>query len=327
MKVLITGAAGFIGSHLANKLYERGHDVVAIDDLSGGFKANINPAIKFIEKSICDKSLEDTFLSEKPEIVHHLAAYAAEGLSPFIRAFNYDVNLVGTARVLNATVNCNARRLVFASSIAAYGSLKPPFTEEMTPHPEDPYGIAKYACELDIQAAVRSWGIEAVILRPHNVYGENQNISDMYRNVVALFARSVLTNKPMRIFGDGNQKRCWTHIDDLVKNFIDATERSHIIGVFNVGTDEVNTVNSLAQIFQDIVPGSTIEYVPARDEVYDAVSDHTRALQTFGPATISLYHGIERYITYLRKNKELLDRKPEIFGNIEVLRGLPSVWA
>ena len=188
MKSLVTGGAGFIGAHVTNELIAMGHEVVVLDDLSGGFEENINPQARFVKGSILDHDLlEKLFAEEKFDYVYHLAAYAAEGLSHFIKRFNYNNNLIGTVNLVNESIKNKIKSFVFTSSIAVYGAGKPPLREDMTPQPEDPYGVAKYACEMELKVAHEMFGLDYVIFRPHNVYGEYQNLGDRYRNVVGIF--------------------------------------------------------------------------------------------------------------------------------------------
>src|SRR5205085_459506 len=162
-------------------LIQRGLSVVALDDLSGGFRDNVNAKAQFIEGSVTDAGLIDKLFSKhKFDHVFHLAAYAAEGLSHFIRRYNYENNLLGSMTLINASVNHNVKCFVFTSSIAVYGKNQLPMTEELVPQPEDPYGISKYAVELDLRAAHEMFGLNYIVFRPHNVYGERQNIADRY---------------------------------------------------------------------------------------------------------------------------------------------------
>jgi len=185
---LVTGKAGFIGSHVARHLLRAGKSVVVLDDLSGGFEGNIPAGAELVKGSILDVALpEDLFAGRGIRTVYHLAAYAAEGLSPFIRRFNYANNVVGSVNLINMAVKFKVGCFVFASSIAVYGKTDPPMTEDDTPQPQDPYGIAKYAVELDLKAAHEVFGLPYVIFRAHNVYGEHQNIADPYRNVIGSF--------------------------------------------------------------------------------------------------------------------------------------------
>src|SRR5213078_1607498 len=179
MKALVTGGAGFIGAHVARHLLDSGHDVVVLDDLSGGFEANVPAGAAFADGSVTDAELvDDLFRTHEFAHVFHLAAYAAEGLSHFIRRFNYTNNLLGSVNLINTAVLKGCDCFIFTSSIAVYGANQLPMTEETSPRPEDPYGISKFAVELDLQAAHDMFGLDFIVFRPHNVYGERQNISD-----------------------------------------------------------------------------------------------------------------------------------------------------
>src|SRR5580658_3109311 len=216
IKSLITGGAGFIGAHVTNELIKMGHEGIVLDDLSGGFEENINPAAIFIKGSITDHELITRIFNEhKFDYVYHLAAYAAEGLSHFIKRFNYNNNLIGSVNLINESIKHKVKCFVFTSSIAVYGIGKPPLREDMIPVPEDPYGVAKYAVEMELRVSHEMFGLNYVIFRPHNVYGEYQNLGDRYRNVVGIFMNQIMQGKPMTIFGDGKQTRAFSYIDDV----------------------------------------------------------------------------------------------------------------
>jgi len=218
-KILVTGGAGFMGSHAADALIEDGNEVIVLDDLSGGFVENVNKKATFIEGSITDNQLiKSLFEEHKFHYVYHLGAYAAEGLSHFIRRFNYNNNLIGSINLINESLIHDIKCFIFTSSIAAYGTGQTPFTEETTPMPEDPYGISKYAVELDLKAAHKMFGLNYIIFRPHNVYGERQNMGDKYRNVIGIFMNQIMQNKELTIFGDGEQTRAFTYIGDITKH-------------------------------------------------------------------------------------------------------------
>src|SRR6476659_11258584 len=279
MRVLVTGGAGFIGAHVASNLLESGHDVVVLDDLSGGYEANVPAGADFVVGSVVDPELvDDLFRTHGFSHVFHLAAYAAEGLSHFIRRFNYENNVLGSINVLNAALLAEtAGRFVFASSIAVYGPAQTPMSEDVVPEPEDPYGIAKYAVELDLAAAQRMFGLDYTIFRPHNVYGELQNLADPYRNVIGIFMNQVMAGRPMTVFGDGLQTRAFTHIDDvapLMARSIEVPEAAN--EVFNVGADTPYTVLELAQTVARVlgVADPEIDFLPPRQEVVHAFSDH-----------------------------------------------------
>ena len=213
---LVTGGAGFIGAHVVNELIEMGHKVVVLDDLSGGFEDNINPKATFVEGSVTDEKLvEQLFIDHKFDYVYHLAAYAAEGLSHFIRRFNYTNNLIGSVNLINESIKNKVKCFVFTSSIAVYGAGQVPLLESTIPQPEDPYGVSKYAVEMDLKTAHEMFGLNYVVFRPHNVYGEYQNIGDRYRNVIGIFMNQLMQKKPLTVFGDGNRARAFSYISDV----------------------------------------------------------------------------------------------------------------
>jgi len=329
MKVLVTGGAGFIGAHVARHLLEAGHDVVVLDDLSGGYESNVPTGAVFVDGSVTDPELvDDLFQTHEFAHVFHLAAYAAEGLSHFIRRFNYTNNVIGSVNVLNAAVRAETvERFVFASSIAVYGPAQAPMSEDVVPEPEDPYGIAKYAVELDLAAAQRMFGLDYIIFRPHNVYGELQNLADPYRNVIGIFMNQVMAGRPMTVFGDGLQTRAFTHIDDvapLIARSIDVPEATN--EVFNVGAETPHSVLDLAfavaRAFDVAEP--EIEFLPARKEVVHAFSDHAKLHRVFGEApTVPLEEGLRRMVEWAR---EIGVRDPIRFESVEVLRNMPPSW-
>jgi UDP-glucose 4-epimerase len=329
MKVLVTGGAGFIGAHVARHLLEAGHDVVVLDDLSGGYESNVPTEAVFVDGSVTDPELvDDLFRTHEFAHVFHLAAYAAEGLSHFIRRFNYTNNVLGSVNVLNAAVRAETvERFVFASSIAVYGPAQTPMSEDVVPEPEDPYGIAKYAVELDLAAAQRMFGLDYTIFRPHNVYGELQNSADPYRNVIGIFMNQVMSGRPMTVFGDGLQTRAFTHIDDvapLIARSIGVPGATN--EVFNVGAETPHSVLDLASAVARALDGAEpeIEFLPARKEVVHAFSDHAKLHRVFGEApTVPLEEGLRRMAEWAR---EIGVRDPVRFESVEVLRNMPPSW-
>ncbi len=325
--VLITGVAGFIGSHVAEHCLKLGMNVVGLDDLSGGFVENVPPGVNFTRGSITDTALlARLFEQHRFDYVHHLAAYAAEGLSHFIRRFNYETNLVGSINLINESVKHDVRCFVFASSIAVYGAGQTPMTEEMTPEPEDPYGISKYAVELDLKAAHRMFGLPYVVFRPHNVYGERQNIADRYRNVIGIFMNQVMKGEPMTIFGDGLQTRAFSHVDDIAPLIARSPRLTAAQNqVFNVGADTPHSVLDLAAEVADAFDAPRrIVHLPAREEVVHAFSSHEKALRHFGSsASISLRDGIRRMASWARARGPT---EPVVFGDVEVRKRLPPSW-
>jgi UDP-glucose 4-epimerase len=324
---LVTGGAGFIGSHVVDFLLEMGHRVLVLDDLSGGFRENVHPAATLIEGSITDAELlDDIFAAHHIDYVYHLAAYAAEGLSHFIRNYNYTNNLVGSMNVLNNAVRHRCRCFVFASSIAVYGTGQTPLHESMTPQPEDPYGISKYAVELDLKAARRMFGIDSIIFRPHNVYGERQNIGDPYRNVIGIFMNQILQGLPCTIFGDGTQTRAFSHIADVAPVIAQSVSNPNAYNqVFNVGADIPYSVNELAEQVQLAMGKYTgTVHLPAREEVLHAFSDHSKSREVFGAsAGVALADGLQRMAEWVKK---VGTREGKPFDNIEVEREMPPSW-
>jgi UDP-glucose 4-epimerase len=327
--VLVTGAAGFIGSHVCDHLVNAGYNVIALDDLSGGFIDNIHPKAQFIKGSINDVDLvNDLFEQHKFEYVFHLAAYAAEGLSHFIRRFNYNNNLIGSINLINASINAGTVKcFVFTSSIAVYGANQLPMKEENTPQPEDPYGVAKFAVEQDLKAAHEMFGLNYIIFRPHNVYGERQNIGDPYRNVVGIFMNQIMQGKRLTIFGDGKQTRAFSHIDDVAPVIAKSIEVNEAYNeVFNIGADTPYTVKELATLVCDAFEvKEQIDYLDARNEVAHAYSSHDKVHSYFGHMikNIPLNAGIERMVSDAKAKGP---RKGEKFGNIEVEKNMPPAW-
>jgi UDP-glucose 4-epimerase len=272
------------------------------------------------------KAVERLFDEGRFDYVYHLAAYAAEGLSHFIRRFNYTNNVIGSVNLINESIKHDVKRFIFTSSIAVYGASQLPMREDMTPQPEDPYGIGKYAVELDLKAAHEMFGLDFVVFRPHNVYGENQNIGDRYRNVIGIFMNQIMQGQPMTIFGDGTQTRAFSHVDEVAPQIARSVEVAEARNqVFNVGADRPYSVKSLAGIVARAFGSEPrIQFLEARKEVLHAFSDHTRVNQVFGVgATVELEEGVFRMAAWARK---VGARRSREFGAIEVDRNLPPGW-
>jgi UDP-glucose 4-epimerase len=324
---LVTGGAGFIGSHVTNELLQAGHTVVVLDDLSGGFRENVNARAVFVEGSILDHALlEKLFAEHKFDYVYHFAAYAAEGLSHFIKRFNYSNNLIGSVNLINESVKHKVKCFVFTSSIAVYGALKPPMKEEMVPVPEDPYGIAKLAVEQDLKVTHEMFGLDYVIFRPHNVYGEFQNIGDRYRNVVGIFMNQLMQGKPLSVFGDGSQTRAFSYIGDLAPVIADCVNIPAAKNqVFNIGADKEYSVLELAKAtMQAMGISGEVRHLEARNEVLHAHADHSKVKKIFGEGKItSLEEGLKRMADWA---KAAGVRKSQRFNAIEISEKLPPSW-
>lgn len=327
MRTLVTGGAGFIGSHVASHCLELGHEVVVLDDLSGGFEDHIPERASFVNGSVSDERLVNRIFDKFDfDYVYHLAAYAAEGLSHFIRRFNYTNNLLGSVTLINAAVNHNVKCFVFTSSIAVYGSNQLPMREDMVPQPEDPYGISKYAVELDLRAAHELYGLNYIVFRPHNVYGEHQNIGDRYRNVVGIFMKQIMQGKAMTIFGDGTQTRAFSYIGDVATVIASSIHNPTAYNeTINVGASTHYSANTLAHVVSaafNVAP--QIEYLPARKEVLHAYADHSKAQRLFNLGEpISLIDGVSRMASWARIAGS---RESKYFEHIEVERELPMSW-
>ena len=332
MRTAITGAAGFIGSHVAEMLIADGHQVVAIDDLSGGFLENLPAGVEFEKLSVLDP-LDRVFSSFHPDAVYHLAGYAAEGLSHHIPVFNFTNNVVGTANVLAAAYRAGVKHFVFTSSIAAYGHPEndTSFDEDSVCNPCDPYGAAKLACEHHIRAFAAYFGKpDFTIFRPHNVFGPRQNISDPYRNVVGIFMRCALTGEAMPIFGDGTQTRSFSYIDSVARSIADAPMiEAASNATFNVGGDELMSVRDLAANVSKVmgVPLS-VEWLPPRTEVTHAHCRHELARKVFSSAyeqAIDIVSGLTRMAEFVKSRP--IPPATECPAAIEISDRLPPSWA
>ncbi|MEX2115419.1 MAG: NAD-dependent epimerase/dehydratase family protein [Bacteroidota bacterium] len=327
MTSLVTGGAGFIGSHVIDELVRRGHSVVALDDLSGGFRENVNENAIFVEGSVLDRTLiQSLFTNHRFDYIFHLAAYAAEGLSHFIKRFNYENNLIGSVNLINAAVNHEIKCFVFTSSIAVYGKGQLPMHEDLIPQPEDSYGIAKLAVERELAVTHEMFGLKYIVFRPHNVYGERQNIGDKYRNVAGIFMNQILQGKPMTVFGDGEQTRAFSYIGDVAPVIAGSVDILAAYNqVFNVGADTPCSVNELAlKVAAAMNVKPLLKNLDARNEVVHAYSTHDRARKVFNLGEPrSLEEGLRRMAAWI---KLVGSRKSSEFKDIEILKNLPPSW-
>jgi UDP-glucose 4-epimerase len=281
--ILITGCAGLLGSHYTRYLLDKGYRVVGIDDLSGSYEEYLPKHNNFVfhKFSLEDNAqkLRNIYLLHKPYATYHFAAYAAEGLSPFIRHYNYTNNILGSVNVINNCIEFDSK-LIFTSSMAVYGHQTPPFTEELPPSPCDPYGIAKYAIEMDIKQAADQFDLRYSIIRPHNVLGIYQNIWDKYRNAIGIFIRRTINGEPILAYGDGEQVRAFSDIAYYLEPFFKLID-SHDGETFNIGADKYWTINEVAAIVKQTGEkygySTRIEHVEPRHEVKKAYCDHGKA--------------------------------------------------
>lgn len=326
MKALVTGGAGFIGSHLCRHLQESGWDVVALDNLSGGFRSNLPSGIPLDETDLTDPAATLRAVSRiQADVVFHCAAYAPEGLSPWIRRYIYQQNLMASANLLNAVLTVGVDRLLFTSSMSVYGVGSPPYKESQQLAPTTPYGIAKYAVEQDIASASRLFGLNYTIIRPHNVYGPHQNLSDPYRNVIGIFMRHARNGQPLPVFNDGSQVRAFSYIDDIIPPIIlAATNPDANRETFNIGGDTPHTIMNIVDAMRVEFGGNlAVNMVGHRPEVHTAWCDHTKAKTVLGfnPQT-SLTEGISRMAAWART----ADIQPTEHPHPELTRNLPKHW-
>ena len=318
LRVLVTGAAGFMGSHLVDALVDDGHEVYGVDDMSGGFWRNVNPSSHFTELDLRRKEAAREYVSTvRPEILFHLAADATEGRSQFTPLTCTERNLMAYLHTLIPAIASGLRRVVLTSSMSVYGAQEPPFDEDMPPQPEDIYGVSKAAMEQATRILSKVHGFAYTIVRPHNVFGPRQNIADPYRNVIGIFINALLNDKKFYIYGDGEQRRAFTYIDDftpyMVKTGFDECCAGEVI---NIGPCDEVTINHLSDLVlslfyegQDIPDRLRPAYLPPRPmEVRDAYCTDDKARRLLGyHTTISLKEGIRRMIEWA---KELGPQEP-----------------
>jgi UDP-glucose 4-epimerase len=326
--VLITGVAGLLGSRLADWLIENKPDikVIGIDDLSGGFEENINPKVNFWQMDLSEHPIENCFEHHKPDYVFHFAAYAAEGLSPFIRKYNYTNNLISTANIVTQCIKHDVKRLVFTSTMAVYGHGEGGiFHEDMRRNPIDPYGVAKMGCERDIEIANDQHGLDYCIIRPHNVFGKKQNIWDKYRNVLGIWMYYHLNGQPITIFGDGTQKRAFSYIDDSLEPLWNAAIRPEASKqIINLGGIHEYSINEAADILADVMGGAEKVYLEGRHEVHTAVPTYQKSIDILGfEHKTDLREGLEKMWEWAQQ-QPMRDRF--VWPQYELEKGIYSFW-
>jgi len=327
-KVLITGVAGLLGSRLADWIIENKpeYKVVGIDDLSGGFEENINPKVDFWQMDLVNHPIENCFEVNNFDYVFHFAAYAAEGLSPFIRGYNYDNNLKATARIVNECIKTNVKRLVFTSTLAVYGHGDGGiFDEKQQQAPIDPYGVAKYACEMDIQIAGEQHGLDWCIIRPHNVYGIKQNIWDKYRNVLGIWMFQHLNKTRMTVFGDGEQTRAFSYINDSLEPLWNAAVRPKASKeIINLGGIEKHSINEALDTFMDVTGACCVSYEEGRHEVKHSIPTYQKSVDILGfKHTTNLKEGLTEMWEWAKQQPM---RERFVWSKYELDKGIYSFW-
>jgi UDP-glucose 4-epimerase len=314
MNIMVTGAAGFIGSYIVDELIDRNHTVYAVDDLSGGYRENVNPQAIFCKIDLRNKkAIKELIEQVKPEIIYHLAADATEGRSQFTPLECTERNYLAYMNLLVPAIRNGMQKMVLFSSMSVYGAQKPPFDEDMHPEPEDIYGISKYAMEQATKILGEVHGFKWTIIRPHNVYGPRQNMADPYRNVIAIFMNKILHNEPFYIYGDGNQKRAFSYIEDSVVGMVEAGFMENTDSqIINIGPDKEYTINELAENILKIAGAEHLKpkYLPSRPkEVKNAWCTNKKAKHLLGyKDSISLQEGLKKMWDWA-KEKGLVDFK------------------
>lgn len=329
MKILVTGVAGFLGSHLADYFISTGVKVVGIDNLIGGYEENVPKGVEFYKVDLSLLSdIEPIF--KGVDTVIHAACTAYEGLSVFSPDLVVKNTMQITASTLSAAVSGGVRKFVFLSSMARYGTQKTnPFTESMTPNPQDPYGIAKYGSELLVRNICQTHGLKYVILVPHNIIGPRQKYDDPFRNVASIMINRMLQSKQPIIYGDGEQKRCFSFIEDVVSPIAKAVNSNVVDGqVVNIGPDEeFISINYLAKIIAKELDFELQPiYHPERpQEVYlaNCSADKARKLLAYNTTTF-LEEGIRKLVEWIKVNgsKEFKYHLPIEIKNTKT----PKTW-
>ena len=325
MRVLVTGGAGFIGGWLGRELIARGHSVAVIDDLSGGYRRNIHPEAAWYRYTLTNaENVDNAFADFRPELVIHAAAYAAEGLSHWMRRYCFEQNLISWADIVNSSIRHDVRRIVTLSSMAVYGSQQVPFTEDLVPQPEDPYGAGKAAVEADLRALGHVQGIEWIVVRPHNVYGPRQNLADPYRNVVGIFMRQALQGIPLTVFGDGRQTRAFSYIEDVAQAIATMALGPKHGYIVNVGGEEPIQILTLAERVLEVTESRAgIAHLPRRYEVRDAYCKHDVLREVLGKwEPTSMREGLPRMAEWAQD----LTIGPLRQYDYEVERNLHAAW-
>ncbi len=330
MKVLITGVAGLLGSRLADWIIENKPEVEVwgLDDLSGGYQENVNPKVNFLNINLVTDTdyISDVFDDQQFDYVFHFAAYAAEGLSPFIRTYNYDNNLRATALIVNECIKNNVQRLVFTSTLAVYGHQDGNiFDENQVPKPIDPYGVAKYGCEMDIQIAGEQHGLDWCIIRPHNVYGVKQNIWDKYRNVLGIWMFQHLNGESMTIFGDGTQTRAFSFIDDSIEPLWNSAILPRASKqIINLGGTKEISINEASSVLMKVIGDGSRVYLEKRHEVKHSIPTYQKSIDILGfEHKTDLEEGLTKMWEWAKQQPK---RKRFIWPHYELDKGIYSYW-
>lgn len=337
MNILITGVAGLVGANFSRYLLENREflkidKIYGIDDLSGGYLENVpddNPEFIFVRADLTDKDdqkrIEDLVFSNNIRYIWHFSAYAAEGLSPFIRQYNYISNIIPTVFLINMAIKYNIKRFIFTSSMATYGNNVTPFTEDLQPNPIDPYGIAKYACEMDLKVAYDQHGLEYCVILPHNIYGKYQNIWDPYRNVLGIWMYQALNDQPFTIYGDGEQTRAFSYIEDILpclwRSAVNEACKNERI---NLGGKRSVSLNEAAKLLCKITGNERLVYLEGRHEVKHAWSSYEKSERLLDyKETVTLEQGLRLMWEWA---KTVPDRERVYWKDYELDKNIYLYW-
>ena len=328
--ILITGVAGLIGSRMADWIIKNKpeYTVVGIDNLFGGYMENVPKEVVFYKRELSSDSLKDIFDKYQFDYVYHFAAYAAEGLSPFMRMFNDRNNMLSTDNIINECIMHDVKRLIYTSSMSVYGRgiyEGRIFDEDDRPDPIDPYAVSKYACETNIKIAGEQHGLDWCIIRPHNVYGIGQNIWDKYRNVLGIWMYQTINNQPMLIYGDGKQTRAFSYIDDILEPMWNAAVlKKASKEIINLGGIAGYSINSAAEILCKITGYNNISHEEPRHEVKHAVPKPDKSIKLLKyEQKTSLEDGLRKMWEWAKAQP---NRERMKWENYEITKGIYSYW-
>jgi len=307
MNVLVTGGAGFIGSNLVRLLVSQGHEVTVLDDLSSGYKRNLDlvPGVRFVEGDVRDADAVRRAMSGA-QAVFHLAASVGNARSIDDPIRDSEINVIGTLQVLEAARREGVRKLVYSSSAGIFGELRTlPIREDHPAEPRSPYGASKLAAEKQCLVCGHLYDIEVVCLRYFNVYGPNQRY-DMYGNVIPIFAHRLLHQQPLIVYGDGDQTRDFANVRDVALANYKAATTPGAKGAFNIGSGTRVTINELVRLLEGAFGvRAEVEHAPPRPgDVRDSLADISAARAAFGfePAVI-LSEGLREYAGWMSKEE------------------------
>jgi len=327
--ILITGVAGLLGSRLADWIIKNtNHRVIGIDNLSGGYTENIPEGVEFFKFDLKElNSIDELFKKHPPNIIYHFAAYAAEGLSPFIRKYNYENNLISSTNLVTCAIKHDVDRFIFASSMSVYGNkYNPPFHEDLQQCPIDPYGVAKFGVEQDLKIAYEQHGLKYTIIRPHNFYGQNQNIWDKYRNVLGIWMYQIINDMQPTIFGDGEQIRAFSYVDDSIIPFWNASQRDECVDqIINLGGIKEYTINQACETLIKVT-GTDLKpkYLEGRHEAKHAWATWDKSVDLLDfDHKIDLEEGLTKMWEWAQTQPK---RKRFFWGEYELNKGIYEYW-